>query len=280
MGGGMLPQESIITPHIFEWLKSQDTPRPTADGTLGRASDAGKCSRQMAFRMLEVEPDRLVPPETLMAFNVGNRFHETVQAVMKAAIPTFEAEVVGTYKQMGIDVSCHADGMYVSPDYGVTCAEIKTISGYGFKLAVGQAHGDDPPGPKAEHVCQAAICGAAPQIAAQSLHMIYIDKDKGGIAEWILGMDVPYPFLGGSTPRQYAEADLERMMGVMGRIESGMLPVRYIPGVGKVESPPAEGSRGKPWQCRYCSWQPTCAGLPTAAVEIDVMESLRGETDA
>jgi hypothetical protein len=98
--------------------------------------------------------------------------------------------------------------------------------------------------------------------------MIYVDKDKHSIAEWLLDMDEPYERYQGWTPRQLAEAELERMEGILGRLDSGMLPARHIPGHGRVTVVPDPDSYDQPWQCRYCRFNETCSNLPATPVEI------------
>jgi hypothetical protein len=279
---GLLPHPTgIVLPLIEAEMiaeREAEGPLPTAHGTRLRASQALKCARLIGFEILHVRQTEPIPFETLMAFDVGHRFHERLQQVvlrqMGAAI-----EVVGYYPDE--DLSCHADFVYnrqlFNPGHQnvlvKTVGEIKSSSGFGFLITTGQRKSDEGPGPRDEHVAQAALCAMAPNIDAQALHFVYIDKDRHSIAEWILPMDEPQARYQGLTPRQLAEAELERMRGILGRLDSGMLPARHVPGFGRVEHVPSPDSRDQPWQCRYCSYNSLCATIspkPTPLAELEL----------
>lgn len=263
------PQGIVSELIAAQMMKEREAegPRATATGTRLRASAALTCARQMGFAILGVPETRVIPPEVLMAFDVGQKFHTRLQEVMVEQLNA-TVEVVGDYGDIA-DLSCHADAVYDRKIYnpGVDEAdwpnqkvlvEIKTISGFGFLICVGARRSDEGAGPKTEHVAQAAICANAPNINAQVLHMVYVDKDKHSIAEWFLDMDTPLDRYEGLTPRELAEAEIERMRGVLGRLDSGMLPARHIPGVGRVQTVPDPDGRGNPWNCRYCGWNALC----------------------
>lgn len=114
------------------------------------------------------------------------------------------------------------------------------------------------------------MAALAPNIDAAYVHLVYFDKDKHSIAEWMFHVDeiLPGDKYQGMTIRQLVEAELTRMTGILGRIDDGFLPARHIPGFGPVEIPARPDSRDQPWQCRYCRWQPTCETLPRGPVEL------------
>ena len=56
------------------------------------------------------------------------------------------------------------------------------------------------------------------------------------------------------------------MVDVVSCVDAGDVPRRVVPGHGLVADPPPPGTSDKPWQCRYCAWQPTCAGLASGVV--------------
>lgn len=242
-------------------------PRDTATGSRLRASQALKCARAIGFEILGTPESRVIPPEVLMAFDVGQKFHERLQKVLVEQMHA-EIEVVADYGDI-LEMSGHADAVYESKMFNPNvpeddwptkkyCVEIKTISGFGFMICVGARKSNEGAGPKTEHVAQAAICAAAPNIDAKMLHMIYVDKDKHSIAEWFLDMDEPLDRYEGMSPRELAEAEMERMRGILGRLDNKMLPARHIPGVGRVQKVPDPDGRGDPWQCRYCAWNELC----------------------
>jgi hypothetical protein len=211
-----------------------------------------------------------------MAFSVGITIHEKIQAVAVAQLKA-EIEVVGDYTPLGIDLSCHADLLYEQPMFNPggpevsvkVCGEIKSISGYGFLLATGARKGPEPPGPKEGHVLQAILCAMAPNIDAKFVHLIYIDKDKHGIAEWRFDLDVQYArYHPEMTLRELGMAEIERMQGILGRLDNGLVPARHIPGFGRVTIVPNRDSRDDPWQCRYCRYNKLCRNLDTQPMPI------------
>lgn len=270
--------EGILRPKIYDWLnENEGKDLATAAGTRGRGSFAGRCSRDIAFQVLGFERNVTIPPNVLMAFSVGHSYHHIVQSIAEAHLGA-ESEVVGDWRPEH-DMSTHADLVYMLKmlDREVkVVGEIKSMSGYGFALATGAKFSDDGPGPKMDHVIQAAISALAPNIQAQLIHMIYIDKDKHGIAEWLIDVDQPFVQWGGS-PRDLVTQELERMGGILGRIDSGMLPARWIPGHGRVDDPPNRNAKGDPWNCRYCAFQPTCCNLETGPVPIELAREIHAK---
>lgn len=283
---GILPlAEPIIHPMIAADLAEAygDGSKPTADGTMFRASEALNCSRAIGFRVADIPEFVSVPPEVMLTFDVGNRFHERIQGILARQIGAV-AEFVATYVPE-YSMSAHVDAVYgldeemkftgTSVGANRVAVEIKTVSGYGWLLATGGRKSDEGPGPKAEHIAQVAIAANAPNVGAQFIHLIYIDKDKQGIAEWFLDMDEQLPArYENATPRELARVELERSVGIARRLEDGMLPTRYIPGYGRVETPPAADTRLEPWNCRYCRWQPICAKLISMPVELKLVHEL------
>lgn len=269
--------QGILTPKIHDWLRATEGKElKTAAGSRCRGSQAGRCSREIAFDVLGLERNVLIPPNVLMAFSVGHKYHEVIQTI---AVEYLGAEVEVTADwQPDHDLSCHADMVYTLEDRGGVrvVGEIKSMSGYGFALATGAKFSDDGPGPKMDHVIQAALSALAPNVQAQLIHMIYVDKDKHGIAEWLIDVDQPFVQWGGS-PRDLVMQELERFGGILGRIDDGKIPARWIPGHGRVDNPPNRNSKGDPWNCRYCAFQPTCELLDTGPVPIELARERHAE---
>jgi hypothetical protein len=206
----------------------------------------------------------------MMAFEVGNDVHALIQRAVLKHLPNAALEVVCTYEP-AISVSGSADFTYTlemeTPEgeayETLVVGEIKSLSGYGWKIAVGQVKSDES-GPKIEHVLQAALYAGA--LDAEYIHMVYWDKDKGGIAEWLI--DVTEEFLDtGLSPAFMVDRELDRWAGIIDKLDKGTLPARFIPSVGLIDRPPANGKQGgKPWQCVYCSHRDTCAREETGDV--------------
>jgi len=270
----------IILPMIAEYMEAArqaEGPKPTAiEGTTLRASQALMCARAVGLAILKVPETEAVPFETLLAFDIGDRFHKAIQEIAAATLDA-RAEVIGDYSVLGIPLSCHADLVYerklFNPVGGDVeervVGEIKTVSGYGFLVSTGARKSDEGAGPKDAHVCQAAICANAPNILAKKIHMIYVDKDKNSIAEWMMDMDTPYPRYEGMTPREMAENEVDRQTKILGRIQDGLVPARHVPGYGRVEVVPDPDSRDQPWQCRYCRHNTVCKQFDSRPFPID-----------
>jgi hypothetical protein len=248
--------------------------RPTADDTLLRGSDAYSCSRKIAFGAMRVP--KVVPYNagTLEAFEVGKQVHVRLQGLLVKKFGA-ELEVACSYKAQGIEVSGHADGVYTWAR-SKRVAEIKSMKSYPFLKAAGGTDNFgrtvDPEGPKVEHVLQAGIYANAPQIQADTVHLVYYAKEDGRVAEWLLPMKGE-PF--GPDQKDIAELvdeELQRLNRIAEDIRSRRLPWRHIPSYGVVKDPPAADSKGEPWNCRYCPWQPLCARLPASKVSVDMIE--------
>ena len=263
--------------------REEEGPRPTSDGTRGRGSFARSCARRIAFEITETPRDHDDTSFNLITWEIGQDAHNRLQAGL---VSRFDAriEVPVSYRRATpqYDVSGNVDAVYdTHPLTGETrpnlvTVEIKSMAQYGFDLASGRkTKKGELPGPKVEHVTQAAIYGCAPQLESEFLHLIYYGKDKGTMAEWIFGMDEALDHLDGRTARELATEELERMQHIFETIDAGALPERVIPGVGLIDDPEAASA---PWNCSYCSWQPTCTKMPATTVpleEISVEERAR-----
>lgn len=281
----------ILYPALVDYMVAEDEakgPRPTAAGTRLRASEALMCARAIGLRIEDVPVTDEVPPETLFAFSIGNTIHEKIQAVALAQLPGAEIEVVGDYTPIGIDLSCHADIVYdqdlfnpgTDPTTRKVVGEIKSISGYGFLLAIGARKGPEPPGPKDGHVIQAVLAAMAPNIDAKWVHLIYIDKDKHGIAEWRFDLDEQYTrYHTTMTLREIGQAEIERMQGILGRLDNRLIPARHIPGFGRVNIVPTPDSRDDPWNCRYCRYNRLCRELETSPQPVDIVLEIADELE-
>lgn len=260
---GLPPLSSpILAAAIEAKLREERTDRALAGPTRLRCSDAFGCARKVAFSSLGVPKDVQYSAESLIAFRAGDAYHQMAQ---EAAVAFLDARCEWPVDWTPeLSLSGHADAIYTD-DNGTVCVEIKSMAGYGFRLATGQ--GKDEPGPKVDHLLQVGLYGLAPQINANRVHIIYVDKDRNLTAEWVIGVDDPLPHLGGETVRQLVDEEKRRLAGILSDLDAGRLPARDVPGFGIVDVPPAADTRDDPWNCRYCSWQPTCAGLPTEAVE-------------
>lgn len=251
-------------------ISDEQGAKPTADNTLLRGSMAGSCTRNVAFSMLEVEPTNRTNTDSLIAFFVGNRYHEEIQAALVEQF-TAAVEVTATYRSIGADISGSADAVYGVDDR--TVVEIKSMKAFAFDMAInGNRYDLVGPGPKKNHLQQAGIYAMAPNIQADRVHMIYVCKDTGQIAEWIFGLDETIDYLGfATTVRILAREELARLLQVREEVVAGNLPARVVPDYGLVtHRPPEADSKHKPWMCRYCAYRDICAELPYQAFPLEV----------
>ena len=260
------PAHDALALHLQRQREAEGN-RPTADDTRFRGSMAGECARKIAFQIMEYPPQLDLETSTLVAFDIGQSYHEVIQAGMVEHLGA-ELEVVCTHKPR-LSLSSHADAVYDE-----TAVEIKSMKAFAWSLAVeGNGYEHRGPGPKPEHLIQAGISAMANDVHAKRVHMIYVCKDTGELAEWIIGMDEPLIHLGGPpfpTVRELALAEMLRFAHIDEDMAAGNMPARDVPGYGLVDHrPPAAGSKDKPWNCRYCAYQPVCKSQPHGAFPIE-----------
>lgn len=256
MGSGLPASEGVIKPLMDQWLldrEAEEGPKPTATGSLLRMSQAGMCARQIAFQAVGVPEDFELEAGVLFTFDVGRHWHERIQQLAQEHLGA-ETEVKCTLEPE-FPVSGSADFVY-----GDYVGEIKTVAGYAYGLATGRIWQESGPGPKEEHLLQAGMYAKA--LDKPNIHIVYIDKDKQGMAEWFYGPEDIWL-------SELVDSELERMKGIANRIAEGVWPRRAIPNYGTVEHPPQYMAKnGEPWNCRYCRWRDTCSQMPAAPTKM------------
>lgn len=282
------PSEPILGAALAEDLEQNrvaEGERPTADNTLLRGSDAGRCGRQITFGAHRIPKAVPFSTDTLMAFDAGKHHHARLQGLLASKFGA-ELEVPITYKEQGPDLSGHADAFYtINTDTGHErrVVEIKSMKAYPFLKAAGGTdrfgRPIEPEGPKLDHVLQAGIYGCSPQLKADTIHIVYINKEDGQVAEWLIPMrDEPFGPRGEDV-FTLVMAELGRLSRVETDIRKGLLSWRRIPGWGVVKRPPAADSKDEPWNCRYCAWQPICVHLPPSPVAASAAATDSAEDD-
>lgn len=279
----MNPAEPLLAAALADDLannRSQAGDRPTADGTLLRGSDAYACGRKIAFGALKIP--RVVPytTDTLMAFDAGQHHHTRLQGLLASKFGA-DLEVPVSYKELGIEVSGHADAAYLWAGKQ-RVVEIKSMKDYPYLKAAGGTDNFgrtvEAEGPKLEHLVQCGIYGNAPQLRAETVHIVYINKADGRVSEWLIPMDDEKVGPDGEDLRTLVLAELDRLTGIAADIHNGLLPWRNIPGYGVVKDPPSEKGQ-QPWNCVYCAWQPLCASLPPSKTPVAHLQSNGAASD-
>lgn len=240
-------------------------------------SDAGKCARAIAYAALEVPSSNPMDLTGIHNTRIGTEIHNAWQAVVRAKYP--EAQVEPRHVILDGDGSGYSD-LVLTLDK-VIAFELKSIGGFGYKLAVGERGAAQ--GPKFEHLVQGALNAQAAD--ADELVIGYLSKEAISVnvaqrkgftelqrfcAEWTFTREQYEPI---------AEAELNRVARILAMLDEGTLPARKIPGgelpPGAVITDPSTGQwrvhdgaggivdAGTFWMCSYCRWQDSCAQTST-----------------
>lgn len=269
---GLPPMDTPLAGAAIEARLAAEKDRREAEHEANRpddparlvASDAYACARKVALGRLRVPKDITYDAATLMSFRAGDFYHQITQEAMVQALD-MRCEVDFDLRPK-LSLYGKADGVY-EVDGHRRVVEIKSQSGYGFDLATGAKRSDAGPGPKIDHLVQAGFAAVSPQIHAPAVHVVYLNKDRGVVAEWIIDLDAPLPHIlkpdapiEPPTIRSLVNAEAKRLALILHYLDQGIMPARLVPGYGLVDhAPPEPGTRDKPWNCAYCPWQPSCA---------------------
>jgi hypothetical protein len=272
----LLPSaKPIVGAAILERLSRFAQPESPATPLI--ASDARKCARQISLRLFGIPKDISYTPAELATFRRGDWYGLIVQEVLAA---WFDARIEVPFDLSPAPISGKADAHYEN-----TAVETKSTSRGGFDAAIGEFR-NVLAGPKAEWLVQGGMAGIA--LEADWLLIVLIDTETSPrrLAEWLIDLrhqpltHLPDPDLvGDPTVADLVDVEVRRQLAILAEHQAGVLSARDIPGYGRVEQrPPARGKKGPdPWNCAYCSWQPSCSKLPAGPAAITaVRETLEG----
>lgn len=260
-----------------------------------RHSDAGGCSRAVAYAALNLEPTNPMDPAGHFITRQGQIIHDAWQERFLAEAPDRrEVEVKVTLADG--EMAGHADGVEYdapaprpAPSDGVAVVvEGKSVDGYAYKLAVGER--GPAQGPKSEHVIQASLNGRgldadeavvcywprgaiSIQAAKRKAH---ITEDLRVSAQWTLDRETYEPI---------ADREIERVTAILALVDEGVLPRRRVPSpelpATHLITNPRDGSwvatdekgsmldAGTTWHCPYCRYQDLCVQTPAERCKID-----------
>ena len=231
------PSVTLTGPMAEYWMQryldSGRDDKPFAiDGTVVRGSWAGKCARQISYRMLGIE---VTNPPDIAAFwrmEMGTITHDYWQAVGENMWgDDFQVEVVATF--MDEKGSLHSDALFKHPDFGMILVELKTVGGFKLKASLGLVKSADGPGPSPDHFLQGAL--GAKAHGADKLMIIYIGQEninKGWAAdkelhpaekfsaEWMYTKEQWFP---------YGEKEENRLRAISELAKDSTLAPRHIP---------------------------------------------------
>lgn len=272
---------------VQEWAdqEAENGPREHAiAGTRFRHSDAGGCARALAYAALHVPVSNPMDLAGTWVTSLGTLIHEHVQAAIERAFP--DAVSIEVKVQLDdLDGSGHADARIELPDR-VVAYELKTLGGFGYKMAVGDRGA--PQGPKHAHRIQAGMNAvgmeadetvigylATEAISIQQAAKKGIDELTRFCAEWTFTRDELDPLV---------HAEVARINGILSLLDEGTLPARKYPDpelptkavitdptTGQWQVVDDEGQildAGTWWACAYCRYQDTCARTPAGRVSI------------
>lgn len=257
-----------------EHMSEED--RPFAiEGARLRASWAGKCARDIGYRLAGVEQSNPAGIAAHFRMRLGSLVHEDLQPIFAKMFPGASIEHVADWSEMGLPGASHVDVFLVTePDKRRTVIEIKTVGGYGFKTMVG-ARGPAQ-GPKFTALLQGALSGRA--LHADDVTIIYLsmenlsprEAEKIGAdeigrfyAEWTYTVD---------QLAEITDREIARLGKVLDVVDAGELPPRQIPGElppGARVTNPETGAwtldrggnvleAGSTFFCGYCDYKDQC----------------------
>lgn len=221
---------------------------PQKPETLWRCSEARTCVRQRAFKAQGHGEDRPFPAETEIVFRLGHDWHSRIQQMF---VDSYQADVeVPVDWRPLCDLTGHADAVYAG-----CCVEIKTMNPAAIRRVLEE-------GPRLDHVTQGGLYACSPQVAADALRMVYVNRASGEMWDWMLDVHQT-EVVPGRTVRKLVDEELETLMRTTHLVRQGKTPARVVPGVGEVEDPEAQAA---PWQCRLCRYRHRCVELGPGVV--------------
>lgn len=247
-------------------------------------SDAGKCARQIGYKMLGAADDgQPIQASGKFSMGLGTTIEDavTVQLVKEfgdAITPQFKVSDTADTAHGPVPIFGFADYVIHNDDGTMTVWDLKTTGSYGYamKVAGEVRHGQvtAPEGPSDEHTLQVGIYGW--MLQADSIGVSYISREPlSGYKtdtpymeelddEAIVTVDFEKPL---DEIAEMVTAELDRIGGIMGRVRNGLVPRRTIPGCREIKSwdsvgngvwVDASGKSRTEWSCRYCSYRERC----------------------
>lgn len=242
------------------------------------SSVAFRCDRQLWYSMTDSERSN---PDTLAdswRFGLGQMVHEYLQSVLADLGDGWESEVKVDLRSISIPGSAHADLVHYTDGKPDIVCELKTINGFGYKMAATNFKGPAE-GPKHAHILQGGM--AAKALGASKLVIGYLSLEN-------VSPNLAHQYAGSDAGRFASEwhfnvADLDEMIAVETRrinrlVAAAKLEVLPLPmlaqpdfPVGAHIEPTKQGvwrvldpagvviDYGKTWLCDYCGWRDRCA---------------------
>lgn len=283
------------------WLldNHSDSKPHAVPGTKFRFSSAGMCSQSLAFYFKGVEPTNIPDSADAWRMGLGTMVHESVQSYFKQAVKSWMPDEINgrAVKDVRVEFekAVHLPALSASGsadmviDYLDALAgliwrqvvEIKTINGFGFKMAATGFKGPAQ-GPRLSHVQQAALCARG--LDADEMIICYLSMEN--VSPSLASSYCDDPEFGRFTAQwSYDRAEIERVSDQeMNRVfeilrevdqseqdvvlvprrvynDKGELVTVTDPRSGAWSVTSADGQivdAGKTWTCGYCRYQDLC----------------------
>ena len=260
----------------FEKWKETSDLAFAVEGTRIRHSWAGKCAREISYRLTDTDETEPMDLASAWTVTIGHLVHDMWQEYLQLVFPEAQIEVKGVIQE--IDSSCHVDAVVTFEIEGKpwkVALELKSINGFGFKMAIG-ARGEAE-GPRGSAIKQGALNAVA--MGADELVIAYVSLENLSPREAEkLGLKQPWQRFTAEwsfDKEQFtaiANDEKVRLASILAIVDDGRLAPRAIPDLprGARITDPTSGTwtivdekggitnAGTTWQCNYCSFQSRC----------------------
>lgn len=306
------PEPRFVQLLAEQWRAEDEAAGPKARAfpeARFRHSDAGGCARAIALSALDVPESDPMDLTGVWNTRLGTLIHEAWQEALAERYPG--AGIETKLRSCDGEGAGHIDATITIPGENghsgfdgpgdaldrpdrIIAFELKTIGGFGFKMAVGERGA--PQGPKHEHQVQAALNGKA--VDADEVVVGYLSKEAISVnaaakkkiselgrfcAEWTMTREQFLPL---------AEAEEARVLRILELVDLGQLPARVFPSPelphGHRIVDPSTGrwevrneddqvaDTGTWWACGYCRFQTLCASMPSGRCSVYEVPDMGG----
>jgi hypothetical protein len=292
---------SLLVDAIHE-ANAAEGKRPKAFDTLFRASDAGKCARQIAFSSLGYEETEPMDLAGEWVTTLGTKIHEMWQEAIEESWTSDQGYFEAEYKvRHGDLISGHCDAYMNVPVGGttsetnegwhVTVYELKTMGSFGFDKCTGLMRKNwarkEPEGPRLSAILQGALNALAAGADLLVIGVMGLEAMSKGYAEKVGASDLDRIMAEWHYSREEFEplalGELQRLEEIKGWLDEETLPPRWgLDDNGRSTELDPTGPNPN-WNCLYCSYRSTCIFAGAAPVSLPIpgyKEWMKGEVDA
>ncbi len=269
------PEHRLFVHRIAQaWAKGDRGAPSQPEGTLWRGSWAGMCARKVAYMTTGQEQTNPPTLADTWRMGLGSVVHELLEPAVKDWLATDDS--VAVEEEVNVEMGLHGHGhvdlvLYEKASGLKIVLELKTINGFGYKMAVEKGEG-----PRFSHILQGSLYARA--VEADMLVIGYLAMENispkraesQGLddigrfsSEWHYNKEEYMPL---------AVAEEQRLEAVaLQAHEEGPLsiPRRFshydpdVPFPAEITDPSKglwtmDTKFGKVWQCGYCDYQDRC----------------------